>query len=91
MIPLLELIQIGVSRLMTLIITVYLEKTLPFAGGMSYRNQPTDDLTAKMIRLVKNSGYHGWYGIESDGREAIKKGKELLNKYLFENERQLKI
>ena len=62
----------------------YLEKTLPFAGGMSYRNQPTDDLTAKMIRLAKKSGYHGWYGIESDGRDAIKKGKELLNKYLFE-------
>ena len=62
----------------------YLEKTLPFARGMSYRNQPTEELTAKMIRLAKNSGYHGWYGIESSGREAIKKGKELLNKYLFE-------
>jgi hypothetical protein len=44
-----------------------------------------------MIRLAKKSGYHGWYGIESDGRDAIKKGKELLNKYLFENERQPKI
>ena len=62
----------------------YLEKTLPYAGGMSYRNQPTEELTAKMIRLAKNSGYRGWYGIESDGREAIKKGKDLLNKYLFE-------
>ena len=62
----------------------YLEKTLPFAGGMSYRNQPTDELTAKMIRLAKNSGYQGWYGIESDGRDAIKKGKDLLSKYLFE-------
>ena len=62
----------------------YLEKTLPFAGGMSYRNQPTEELTAKMIRLAKNSGYRGWYGIESDGREAIKKGKELLTRYLFE-------
>jgi len=69
----------------------YLEKTLPFAGGMSYRNQPTDELTAKMIRLARNSGYRGWYGIESDGRDAIKKGKELLNKYLFEKERQIKI
>jgi len=69
----------------------YLQKTLPFAGGMSYRNQPTDDLTAKMIRLAKDSGYHGWYVIESDGRDAIKKGKELLNKYLFENEPQLKV
>jgi L-ribulose-5-phosphate 3-epimerase len=62
----------------------YLEKTLPFAGGMSYRNQPTEELTAKMIRLAKNAGYRGWYGIESSGRQEIKKGIELLNKYLFE-------
>jgi L-ribulose-5-phosphate 3-epimerase len=62
----------------------YLEKTLPYAGGMSYRNQPTEELTAKMIRLAKSSGYHGWYGIESSGRDAIKKGKSLLSKYLFE-------
>lgn len=62
----------------------YLEKTLPYAGGMSYRNQPTEELTARMIRLARNSGYRGWYGIESSGREAIKKGKALLNKYLFE-------
>lgn len=62
----------------------YLEKTLPFAGGMSYRNQPTEELTAKMIRLAKNAGYRGRYGIESSGRQEIKKGIELLNKYLFE-------
>lgn len=61
----------------------YLLKTLPYAGGMSYRNQPTEDLTAKMIKLSKDSGYRGWYGIESSGREEIKKGKELLEKYLF--------
>ncbi|MEP7231421.1 MAG: TIM barrel protein [Ginsengibacter sp.] len=61
----------------------YLQKTAPFAKGMSYRNQPTKELTAKMIELCKNIGYQGWYGIESDGREAIKKGKALLNKYLF--------
>lgn len=62
----------------------YLEKTLPFAGGMSYRNQPTEELTAKMIRLAKSTGYRGWYGIESSGRAEIKKGIALLNKYLFE-------
>jgi L-ribulose-5-phosphate 3-epimerase len=62
----------------------YLEKTLPFAGGMSYRNQPTEELTAKMIRLAKSTGYRGWYGIESSGREEIKKGIVMLNKYLFE-------
>lgn len=61
----------------------YLEKTLPYAGGMSYRNQPDEELTAKMIRLSSDSGFSGWYGIESSGREEIKKGKELLNKYLL--------
>jgi L-ribulose-5-phosphate 3-epimerase len=63
----------------------YLQKTAPFAKGMSYRNQPTEELTAKMIGLCKNAGYRGWYGIESDGREAIMQGKRLLNKYLTEN------
>lgn len=62
---------------------VYLQKTLPYAKGMSYRNQPTDELTIKMIDLSKNSGYKGWYGIESTGREEIKKGVEMLKKYLL--------
>jgi L-ribulose-5-phosphate 3-epimerase len=62
----------------------YLLKTLPYALGMSYRNQPTEELTAKMIKLSKDSGYRGWYGIESGGREEIKKGKELLRKYLLD-------
>lgn len=61
----------------------YLQKTLPFAKGMSYRNQPTEALTAKMIALSKASGYTGWYGIESSGRAAIEQGKKLLTKYLF--------
>lgn len=60
----------------------YLQKTLPYAGGTSYRNQPTEEITAKMIKLCKDIGYRGWYGIESSGREEIKKGKELLKKYL---------
>lgn len=61
----------------------YLQKTLPYAKGMSYRNQPTEELTAKMIKLSKDSGYKGWYGIESKGREEIKKGIGLLKKYLL--------
>ena len=61
----------------------YLEKTAPFAKGMSYRNQPTEELTAKMIGLCQRIGYHGWYGIESKGRESIMQGKNLLNKYLL--------
>jgi L-ribulose-5-phosphate 3-epimerase len=60
----------------------YLQKTLPYAKGMSYRNQPTEALTAKMIQWSKDSGYHGWYGIESSGRDEVKKGIELLKKYL---------
>lgn len=60
----------------------YLTKMLPYARGMSYRNQPTEELTAKMIKLVKDSGYRGWYGIESKGREEIIKGIGLLKRYL---------
>lgn len=60
----------------------YLRKTLPYAKGMSYRNQPTEELSAKMIRMSKEMGYTGWFGIESSGREAIRKGKEILEKYL---------
>jgi len=62
----------------------YLQKTLPYAKGMSYRNQPTESLTAKMIQLSKDGGYRGWYGIESRGRDEIKKGISLLKKYLLQ-------
>lgn len=61
----------------------YLQKTLPYAKGMSYRNQPAEALTAKMIQLSKDLGYRGWYGIESGGREEVKTGIRLLKKYLF--------
>ncbi len=61
----------------------YLEKMLPWAVGMSYRNQPTEELSAKMINLSRNSGYKGWYGIESSGRDAILEGKKILQKYLL--------
>jgi len=63
----------------------YLKKMLPYAKGMSYRNQPTEELTAKMIKLCRDCGYRGWYGIESSGRDAIKQGKKLLQKYLSLN------
>jgi sugar phosphate isomerase/epimerase len=61
----------------------YLEKTTPYAKGMSYRNQPTEELTAKMIKLSHDLGYRGWYGIESKGREEVTKGIGLLRKYLL--------
>jgi L-ribulose-5-phosphate 3-epimerase len=60
----------------------FLEKTLPYAGGMSFRNQPDDELTRKMIQLTYDFGFRGWYGIESSGRENVIKSKELLLKYL---------
>jgi len=56
----------------------YLQKTLPFAKGMSYRNQPTDELSRKMLELCRQNGYEGWYGIESDGRQAIRTGIRIL-------------
>ncbi|MEQ9220275.1 MAG: TIM barrel protein [Cyclobacteriaceae bacterium] len=60
----------------------YLVKTLPYAYGQSYRNQPTEELSAKLIKMSKDAGYRGWYGIESSGREEIKKGIKILKKYL---------
>jgi L-ribulose-5-phosphate 3-epimerase len=60
----------------------YLEKMLPWAGGMSYRNQPDEETTRKMIQLCRDSGYRGWYGIESSGRDAINQGIQILSKYL---------
>jgi sugar phosphate isomerase/epimerase len=60
----------------------YLQKMAPFAKGMSCRNQPTEEETTQMIQLCKDSGYHGWYGIESSGREAVKEGIELLRRHL---------
>jgi L-ribulose-5-phosphate 3-epimerase len=49
---------------------------------MSYRNQPTDDLSIKMIELCRRSGFRGWYGIESDGRPAIARAIRLLKAHL---------
>jgi hypothetical protein len=49
---------------------------------MSYRNQPTDELTIEMIEMSRGSGFHGWYGIESDGRAAIHKAIGLLKTHL---------
>ncbi len=60
----------------------FLRKMLPYAGGNSYRNQPTEELTAQMIKMCRDAGYRGWYGIESSGRDAIVQGKALLKKYL---------
>ncbi|MFP4622524.1 MAG: sugar phosphate isomerase/epimerase family protein [Bacteroidales bacterium] len=60
----------------------YVRKMTPYAKGMSYRNQPTEELSAKMIKMVKDLGYSGWFGIESSGRDGIRKGKEILTKYL---------
>ena len=60
----------------------YLTKTIPHAFGQSYRNQPTEEQTAQMIKISQDAGYKGWYGIESSGREAIHEGIRILKKYL---------
>lgn len=60
----------------------YLRKTLPYAKGMSYRNQPTEELSAQMIKISQDGGYQGWFGIESSGREAIQQGITILKKYM---------
>jgi L-ribulose-5-phosphate 3-epimerase len=63
----------------------YLAKTLPFARGMSYRNQPADELSIKMLDLCREGGFHGWYGIESPGREEIQKAIRLLGHQVSPN------
>ncbi len=60
----------------------FLKKTIPYAVGQSYRNQPTEEASKQMIEISKSGGYQGWYGIESSGREAIKQGIRILKKYL---------
>lgn len=60
----------------------FLKEMLPWAMGMSYRNQPNEATAKEMIKLCQDSGYRGWYGIESSGRDAIRKGKKTLKKYL---------
>lgn len=60
----------------------YLQKTLPYAKGMSYRNQPTEELTLRMIDLCKQGGYTGWYGIESNGRQQVMKSIKMLREHL---------
>lgn len=60
----------------------YLRKTIPYALGQSYRNQPTEEQSAQMVKISQESGYKGWYGIESSGREAIHQGINILKKYL---------
>lgn len=64
----------------------YLKKTIPYAFGQSYRNQPTEEETANMIKISQDAGYHGWYGIESSGRDAIHEGIRILKKYLNTDE-----
>jgi L-ribulose-5-phosphate 3-epimerase len=60
----------------------FLQKTLPYARGMSFRSQPSDAQTLRLIEMTRSAGYRGWYGIESQGREAIRKGKEILKRSL---------
>lgn len=60
----------------------YLTKTVPYAYGQSYRNQPTEADGVKLLKISRDSGYRGWYGIESSGRDAIRQGIQFLKKHL---------
>lgn len=64
----------------------YIRKMLPYAQGMSARNQPTYEETKRIVDLCHNGGYRGWYGIETSGREGIIATKKALEKALFEKE-----
>jgi len=57
----------------------YLRKVLPWAGGMSFRSMPSDEETRQMLDICVRGGFKGWYGIESPGREEVRKGIELLS------------
>jgi hypothetical protein len=61
----------------------YVRKTVPYATGISFRLQESDQETERLVRLCHDSGYRGFYGIESSGRENIARGKKLLEKVLF--------
>ncbi len=61
----------------------FLEKVLPYARALSVRTQPTEEGLVKMIELCRDSGYKGYYGIETSGREGIKETKRVLEKVLF--------
>lgn len=62
----------------------YLRQTAPLAKGMSFRLQPEEAMTVNMLQIAQNAGYHGWYGIESDGRAAVQESIRFLQKYLPE-------
>ncbi len=64
----------------------FLKKVLPYAGALSVRTQPTEEGLVRMIELCRDSGYKGYYGIETSGREGIKETKRVLERVLFGKE-----
>ncbi|MBL7699875.1 MAG: TIM barrel protein [Chitinophagaceae bacterium] len=70
------------------------EEMLPFAKGVSAKSYDFDEKGEqplinyeKMIRLVKDSGFNGYIGIEFEGNtqdesEGIRKTKALLERYI---------
>lgn len=64
----------------------FLEKTLPYAMALSVRTQPTEEGLVKLIKLCRDSGYKGYYGIETSGREGVKETKRILERVLFGKE-----
>ena len=58
--------------------------------GMAYRNQPTEEQTAKLIKLCQNSGYRGWYGIESGGARKSSSVRSCLRSISSERDEMIR-
>ena len=61
----------------------FLRRVLPYAKALSVRTQPTEEGLVRLIKLCRDSGYKGFYGIETSGREGIKETKKVLEQVLF--------
>ncbi len=60
----------------------YLKSLLPFAKGMSYKEQPNLELFERMIRVCHDMGYRGYYAIEAKGSDNIKFAKQVFERVL---------
>jgi sugar phosphate isomerase/epimerase len=61
----------------------FLKKILPYARALSVRTQPTEEGLVKLLKLCRDSGYKGYYGIETSGREGVKETQKVLKQVLF--------
>lgn len=60
----------------------YMKRLLPFAKGMSYKEQPDLERFERMIRICHSAGYTGHYAIEAKGWENIKFARSVFERIL---------